>query len=419
MKEHLIRLRGGWVAWNENVETSSTEEGPGERISLPRTWTSTTRPRRVRLVREFGAPRLDPDRESLSLRMEQVPGLISARLNGQELALAESGTSFREFPIGPLLSRRNLLILEVEPEGQKLWGVIALVIHDARFHQQPGCGRPGAWRIPSVFLKWGSSWSGTARLVSRAVRPYRSESRPSRACPTMETERESLRQTYQLCRLGFGILSVALLLACPISILMLAVLFGARHLVAWLGNPWWWHWSATPVVWGSLIGTYLLWGRWNNPGWQRRVGLLIVMGLVDVVLWGLDHGGELGLSGGEVGHEWLRDNLGQALGWAEFALIASLSGDVLAHLGVENAREASKSTRALAAIGAVVWLLLFCLRTSWRHGWPLQAVNRLSLETLLLVHGLDDDLDDHPGPGDRVDHRRLPPVWPGPRRDGP
>lgn len=203
----------------------------------------------------------------------------------------------------------------------------------------------------------------------------------------METERESLRQTYQLCRLGFGILSVALLLACPISILMLAVLFGARHLVAWLGNPWWWHWSATPVVWGSLIGTYLLWGRWNNPGWQRRVGLLIVMGLVDVVLWGLDHGGELGLSGREVGHEWLRDNLGQALGWAEFALIASLSGDVLAHLGVENAREASKSTRALAAIGAVVWLLLFCLRTSWRHGWPLQAVNRLSLETLLLYMG--------------------------------
>ena len=33
------------------------------------------------------------------------------------------------------------------------------------------------------------------------------------------------------------------------------------------------------MVWGCLIGTYLLWGRWSQLGWQRRVGLLIVMSL--------------------------------------------------------------------------------------------------------------------------------------------
>lgn len=203
----------------------------------------------------------------------------------------------------------------------------------------------------------------------------------------MDLERETQRQTYRLCRLGFAILSLSLLLACSTSILVLVAQFGGRPLVAWIVNLWWWRWVGTPVVWGCLIGTYLLWGRWSDPGWQRRVGLLIVMGLVDVVLWALDHGDDLALRLGDVGHHWLRYHLGEALGWAEFALLASLAGDVMAHLGVEQAREASRSTRSLAATGAVVWILLFCQCTDWRRGWPLQGPRNDSLETLLLQLG--------------------------------
>jgi hypothetical protein len=204
----------------------------------------------------------------------------------------------------------------------------------------------------------------------------------------MDQERETQRQTYQLCRLGFAILSVSLVLACFTSILALIAQFGGRPIVVWVVNMPWWRWLGTPIVWGSLFGTYLLWGRWSDPGWQRRAGLLVVMGIVDVILWGLDHGNDLGLRLEDVGHKWFRSNLGEALGWAEFALMASLAGDVMAHLGVEQAREASKSTRSLAATGAVVWMILFCHCTAWKRGWPLQGPrNDRSLETMLLYLG--------------------------------
>ena len=57
------------------------------------------------------------------------------------------------------------------------------------------------------------------------------------------------------------------------------------------------------------------------------------MSLVDAGLWLLDHGDALGPRRGEPGHEWLRGNMGEALGWAEFALMAGLSCDYLEHLG--------------------------------------------------------------------------------------
>src|SRR2546428_673819 len=94
----------------------------------------------------------------------------------------------------------------------------------------------------------------------------------NRAQPIMETEREAQRQTYQLCRLGFAILSLSLLLACFTEVLSLIALFGGGSFLAWIVNLWWWHWVETPIVWGCLLGTYLLWGRWSDTGWQRRVG---------------------------------------------------------------------------------------------------------------------------------------------------
>ena len=82
------------------------------------------------------------------------------------------------------------------------------------------------------------------------------------------------------------------------------------------------------------------------------------------------HGSERGASAGQF--SWLRSNVGQALGWAEFALMASLSGDYLVHLGLDQAEDSAKSTRSLAATGAVVWMLQFCESTNWDGGWPLR-----------------------------------------------
>jgi len=213
---------------------------------------------------------------------------------------------------------------------------------------------------------------------------------PGEACssgPPMEQEREEQRRTYVLCRLGFAFLSVALVMACISTALGMAgiVLLPFR---GWVRSSVFLHWVDTPIVWGSLVGTYLLWGRWSHPSWQRRSGLLVLMGLVDLILWFLHHGNDLSLRLDDVGHDWFRSHLGEALGWAEFALMTSLACDFLVHLGIDQAREAGKATRSLAATGAVVWMLLFSMQTNWL-GWPLAARGALTPELLLLILGTE------------------------------
>jgi hypothetical protein len=199
----------------------------------------------------------------------------------------------------------------------------------------------------------------------------------------MDLEREQLRKTYEVCRIGFGILSAALILASLTSLVPLLWHFYPGLCSRIVAAPWY-RWLDVPITWGSLLGVTLLWGLFDHPGWQRRVGLLLVMSLVDVGLWFLDHGVALGVAEGDFGHEWLRDHVGQALGWAEFALIAGLSCDYLEHLGVEYARESGKAARSMAATGAVLWLLLFCERTDWWAGWPLMARPFRAIEEYLL-----------------------------------
>jgi hypothetical protein len=203
----------------------------------------------------------------------------------------------------------------------------------------------------------------------------------------MDLEREQFRQTYLLARLGFAILAGALLLACFDSLLMLFWPFHP-HLVGRIVRSAWYPWIDLPIVWGSLLGATLLWGRWEEVSWQRRSGLLLVMSLVDVVLWVLDHGAVFGRGEVAIGHDWLRRNLGLALGWAEFALLASLASDYLGHLGVEQAAESARSARSMTATGALVWMIVFCERTNWAQGWPLQPHRAIrAFETELLRHG--------------------------------
>ena len=97
-----------------------------------------------------------------------------------------------------------------------------------------------------------------------------------------------------------------------------------------------------------------------------------------------------------------RSSSGLALGWGEFALLSSLTCDYLVHLGVEHARDSDKSTRSMAATGAMVWLLFFCQPTNWRAGWPLQVQRSRGWKDCCSLHGYQLDLDDHADPGDRT-----------------
>jgi hypothetical protein len=187
----------------------------------------------------------------------------------------------------------------------------------------------------------------------------------------IDLDRDQLRKTYQVCRIGFFILGASLVPVCIITLLVMIGLLGDRGLLNRVAGSPWNEWTATLSVWGCLIGTMLLWGRWEHTSWQRRTGLLLLMCLVDLVSWFMDQG----KADGPAFHEWFRTNLGSALGWAEFALLASLTGDYLVHLGMELAEDSAKSTRSLAATGAVVWMLHFCEATNWEAGWPLRHRN--------------------------------------------
>lgn len=202
-------------------------------------------------------------------------------------------------------------------------------------------------------------------------------------------ERERLRKTYQVCGMGFGILSVALILASLTFILSLVYEFTQLQLIRDLFTSSWYQWIDSPIIWASLLGTTLLWGHWESPSWQRRTGLLLVMCLVDVVLWSMNQASILKFFNRDFGHEWLRSNLGQALGWAELTLISTLACDYLEHLGVQRVKEAAKSIRSLVTTGAAMWMLLFCAQTNWKEGWPLQPGGRIgNPEGLLLSIGV-------------------------------
>ena len=118
MPEHLIRLRGAW----EHHDPA----GP-RRLDLPTVWPpGLASP--LTLTRRFRQPPLGPA-ETISLRLEAVPGLNSARINGVELAGPDAGTSSLEIPLQGLTAT-NLLSLKVDPArvGTEPWGAIALVI---------------------------------------------------------------------------------------------------------------------------------------------------------------------------------------------------------------------------------------------------------------------------------------------------
>lgn len=203
----------------------------------------------------------------------------------------------------------------------------------------------------------------------------------------MDHDFQQERQTYQLCQMGFAALSVSLVVATFCAIVALPIHLHGVPFMPWLVHSELWKWLDVPVVWGSVLGSYLLIGRFSTPSWQRRAGLLLAMCCVDAVLWGLDHADALGFAEVEFGHRWFRYSLGQALSWPEFALLASLSSDMLVHLGVGQAGETGRSTRSLAGTGAVVWMLLFMIRTDWRAGWPLCVRRVVKADMLILDLG--------------------------------
>ena len=185
---------------------------------------------------------------------------------------------------------------------------------------------------------------------------------------------------------GFAVLGFGLIVASLSSVgLLLSFMLDLRQirmtLLAWEFQ------EQTVIVLSTVIGGGLLWGGWPDESWRRRSGLLLLMFLVDLVLWSLDNAATLGLTDVKVGHEYFRNALGQALGWSEFALIASLASGMAVTLGEARAADLGRAIRSLPSIGASVWFAYFFLRTDWRPPiWPLRE-RPLNLELFYIWLG--------------------------------
>jgi len=214
---------------------------------------------------------------------------------------------------------------------------------------------------------------------------------PSDSWVDPEAERNLLRQRLRRNRLGFSLLGLALVVASLSNLGHLIMIFrGQRlHLGAVLGLPYWDLVESSVIVFGSLLGVALLFGRWPDESWRRRSGLLLLMCLVDSVLWALEYAAELGLRDGKFDqHEWFRIALGTALGWSEFALMASLAGDTAADLGEPQAIDFAKAVRSLATTGAMVWFMFFYITTDWTWPvWPLRERRGWGPNGLMLYLG--------------------------------
>ncbi len=132
MPEHQIRLRAAWEARFDRAGGQAPV-----RVDLPAPWPPGPE-RAFQLRRGFQSPRIDPARETVRLRLADVPGLTEARLNGEALIgpIAPLGAGTHEFPLANPLPQRNLLELEIDPsrwnrpdaEAAGTWGRVALVI---------------------------------------------------------------------------------------------------------------------------------------------------------------------------------------------------------------------------------------------------------------------------------------------------
>ena len=200
------------------------------------------------------------------------------------------------------------------------------------------------------------------------------------------------RSRYRLCRAGFGLCAMGLLLltldcACHLGLMF----WGRPELIQVVDHPAWRWGVGSTITWGTMLGPLLLWGRWAEPRWRRQASFLVILNAIDVVVWFLRHGRELGLWEQDPGHTWLQQNVLYASSWVQFVLFASLATDLSAHLGSKSAPASLARVRSLAISGAMIWALMFLQVTAWRRGWPLVPRQRQGMGFLLgvsMIRGL-------------------------------
>lgn len=190
----------------------------------------------------------------------------------------------------------------------------------------------------------------------------------------MDLDRVDYRPRYRLCRVGFFLAATSsgLMATEDLGYLGYFLTFH-RPIHEFLNGPGWVWVAGTAMAWAGLLGSYLLWGRWSEPHWQKRAGALVLIALCGVGCWAWQHGEMFGLVEPDgSGAVWMAEIARKGLRWGWLLLLAGLAADVSAHLGRDEAQESRASLYALISVGIAVWVFHVLNSTDWAAGWPLR-----------------------------------------------
>lgn len=237
-----------------------------------------------------------------------------------------------------------------------------------------------------------------------------------------DLESDYEKHSYGISSLAFGCFALALACAGAYHVVMLIALFDPGGRPAFLSSAWLGFGVSTGINLVCILGYYLVWHVSADAGWRRRSGMLIVMGMVDLGLWGIEYRPQIAklLGFGEIAasqrHAWLLLQIGFGLGWVELMYVSGLAWSLLAHFHKldHNPGDAidkpapveydwdspvremnipylnsmvGNGAMVLARAGMIEWIVLLVFFADWRH-WPMNwlvANNMRHLFALLFL----------------------------------
>ncbi len=164
---------------------------------------------------------------------------------------------------------------------------------------------------------------------------------------------------YRLCRASFALGALSLGLLALDSLCHLFAMFDdGRDIRQVLDSPAWEWLVGAPITWGSLIGSILLIGRFDDRLWRRKAVLLALLNSVDLAFWCVDHSQILGLGTipPNANVDAARLLASPFTNLFELILYGDLAAELLIHLGRNDLLAARKIARLSAWFGMAFWL---------------------------------------------------------------
>lgn len=190
---------------------------------------------------------------------------------------------------------------------------------------------------------------------------------------------------------GFGLSAMGLALLFLDNALELAFILSFEAVIRkLLVHPVWSVGVSGSITGLTFLGSYALWRRLPGEKWMKFSTLLLIMNIIHVVFWVMDHHSQLGLPNQQFEHGWLRLQASQIFNWLEYLAWLGLIRIFFEFLKIHQT-EANKPPyfgiySGYAWFGLFVSISIAMGLTDWQRGWPLERVRWLGrMDSLMLA----------------------------------